>query len=176
MNRSLFKFVFIFIFAPWLVQAHVTLEPQTASPGGYAKLVFRVPHDCEGSATTQIAVQLPQGCLSVKPQVHAGWKIKTTKFKLSTPVESHGKQITETVSEVTWQGGPLSDEYMDEFGLSLKLPDTPGAKLVFPVIQTCQKGVSRWTETPPPEHAHHAKFPAPYLMLETKTSAKPDTH
>lgn len=158
------------LFISTLAQAHVTVEPKTAQPGQYAKLVFRVPHGCNGSETVKLTVQLPAGSISVKPQVHSGWKIKTKKSKLATPVQLHGTEVTEAISEITWSGGPLSDEYMDEFGVSLKLPDKPGEKLVFPVLQTCKKGSNNWAEAPEAGHEHHSKFPAPYLMMDSKST------
>lgn len=139
--------------------AHVGVEPKSASAGGYTKLTFRVPHGCDGSATTKITVLLPENTLSVKPQVNHGWKIATKKVKLAKPITSHGKEITETISEVTWSGGVLPDEHMDEFGISLKLPETKEAKLAFPVIQTCKKGETKWADA-----ADSAK-PAPFISI-----------
>jgi periplasmic copper chaperone A len=149
--------------------AHVTLEPKSASAGSYSKLVFRVPHGCEGSPTTEITVKLPAGILSVKPQIHPGWKISTKKIKLEKPAELHGKPITETISEVAWSGGRIPDEFMDEFGMSVKLPEKSEGKLVFPVIQKCAKGSANWEEVTTSEHAGHTKFPAPFLILNSAT-------
>jgi uncharacterized protein YcnI len=126
--------------------AHVTLDPKAEAPGSYAKLVFRVPHGCDGSPTTKITVRIPEGVVSVKPQVHPGWKIAIRTGKYAKPVTLHGKEVTEGVVEVSWSGGPLDDAYMDEFGMSVKLPDSLGARLVFPTIQTCKKGQSEWVE------------------------------
>lgn len=149
-----------------LALAHVTVDPRKAPAGSYAKLTFRVPHGCEGSATTKITLQIPEGVVSVKPQVNPGWKIQTKIAKLATPFMSHGKEITETVAEVSWTGGPLPDAYMDEFGLSVKLPDRPEARLVFPVVQKCQKGSTSWTEVPSADKdAPAVHFPAPILTL-----------
>lgn len=100
--------------------------------------------------------------MSVKPQVHPGWEISIAKVKLAKPITQHGREITEAVSEISWTGGPLLDEHMDEFGLSLKLPESPGAKLAFPVIQECKKGISRWIEE---SISAATKFPAPILVL-----------
>lgn len=149
-------------------EAHVTIDPKTGSTGSYAKLTFRVPHGCEGSSTTKISVQLPEGVLSVKPQVHFGWDVSVKKTKLKSPAMLHGKEVTETVSEITWKGGPLSDDYMDEFGVSLKLPENSSdPKLVFPVIQECEKGINRWVEVAKTEEeAHKKRFPAPFIILE----------
>lgn len=138
--------------------AHVTVDPRTGSAGGYTKLTFRVPHGCDGSPTTAITVQIPENSLSVKPQVHHGWKITTKKVKLAKPLNLHGKEMTETISEVTWSGGVLADEYMDEFSLSIKLPETKETKLTFAVLQKCKKGEHTWDpsiELTAAEHAHH---------------------
>lgn len=139
---------FLSALLPTLALAHVTIDPKAAPAGDYAKLVLRVPHGCDGSPTAKITVQLPDGVVSVKPQVHAGWEIATKTRKLAKPISLHGKEISETTSEISWSGGPLPDEYMDEFGMSLKLPEkAPGkgeSKLVFPVLQECRKGSARW--------------------------------
>lgn len=132
--------------APLCAFAHVTVDPQTATAGRYAKLVFRVPHGCDGSATTKIRVQIPDGVLSVKPQVHPGWKIATKTRKLPTPAELHGKKIAESTAEVIWSGGPLPDEYMDEFGMSVKFPEG-ATKLTFEIDQDCRKGTVHWSPT-----------------------------
>ncbi|MDX2270362.1 MAG: YcnI family protein [Cyanobacteriota bacterium] len=152
--------------------AHVTVWPKEAPANGYAKLTFRVPHGCEGSPTTKVRVQLPKGSLSVKPMVHPGWEISTVKVKLDTPIESHGKPITETVAEVVWTGGPLLDEFMDEFSLSLKLPDLPDQVVPIPVVQECEQGVHRWIEVAAPgEDPEELAEPAPLLKLVRETAS-----
>ena len=47
--------------------AHVTLAVPTATPGTGYKAVLRVPHGCDGAATTGIRVQIPEGYIAVKP-------------------------------------------------------------------------------------------------------------
>jgi uncharacterized protein YcnI len=150
--------------------AHVTVDSSSVRPGDYAKLTFRVPHGCDGSATTKISVQLPAGILSVKPQVHPGWTIAMNETALDKPATLHGKQVTKRIFEVVWSGGVLPDEYMDEFGMSVKLPETTGP-LSFPIVQTCEKGTSNWTDIVTDEHAFHmAKSPAPFIVLSGKAS------
>jgi uncharacterized protein YcnI len=159
------------VFLPIVVSAHVTIEPRNALAGSYAKLTFRVSHGCDGSPTKQITVKLPEGVLSVKPQVHTGWNITTKKVKLVKPASLHGKEITESVSEVTWSGGLLSDEFMDEFAISMKLPESASGPLAFPVIQECKKGTLQWTEIAKDDKSH-SDFPAPLLILEVKSAAE----
>ncbi len=148
--------------------AHVTIDPQEAVQGSYAKLVFRVPHGCDGADTTGITVGIPEGVVSVKPQVHPGWEIALKKRKLKKPIQLHGKDILETVSEVSWTGGPLPDEFMDEFGLSVKLPEKSDAPLAFPVTQKCKDKVTRWEMIPAAgQDSHSLKYPAPLLRLNS---------
>ena len=105
--------------------------------------------------------------MSVKPQVNPGWTITIKRAVLSKPLpDGHGGQITEVVRDVTWSGGPLPDEYMDEFGLSVKLPATAGQSLVFPVVQGCEKGENRWVEKPAERgDGQHGGSPAPTIRL-----------
>ncbi|MEN9231849.1 MAG: YcnI family protein, partial [Thermostichus sp. DG02_5_bins_236] len=83
---------FLPISAPAL--AHVTVNPKEAPAGSYAKLTFRVPHGCNGSPTTRLRIQIPEGATSVKPMVHPLWEIETVKKPLETPFESHGRMVT----------------------------------------------------------------------------------
>lgn len=154
--------------------AHVTIDPKTATAGDYAKVVFRVSHGCDMSPTTAITVKIPEGVLAAKPQVKSGWKITIKKAKLAKPSMMHGKEIPEAASEITWSGGDLSGEHMDEFGLSFKSPDVAG-DLFFAVLQTCKKGSANWAEAAmPAEHMNHAtpmnSFPAPVLHLVEKSA------
>jgi periplasmic copper chaperone A len=136
--------------------AHVTANPSEAATGSYTSLNFRVSHGCDGSSTTKVAVHVPDGVVSVKPQEVAGWTIDIATGPI-TPYDSHGKTVSEGVNEVSWTGGPLPDDHMQQFGLSLKLPDKAGETVYFPVVQSCQQGVTRWIEIPvagqdEPEH------------------------
>jgi uncharacterized protein YcnI len=158
----------IVVFGLWSfpASAHVVVDPAAAPAGGYTKLTFRVPHGCDGSPTVKITVQIADGVLSVKPQVHPGWEIAIKKKKLAKAVQLHGEDVTEVVSEVSWSGGPLADEYMDEFGMSVKLPSIKGARLLFPVIQECKKGTMSWTAARASGHGDHAgSLPAPAIHL-----------
>ncbi|HEY4135200.1 MAG TPA: YcnI family protein [Alphaproteobacteria bacterium] len=146
--------------------AHVTLDQPQATAGTTAKLVFRVPHGCQGSAMTTFKVQIPEGVTNVKPQPKAGWQLATVKAKLDKPiVGEHGATITEVVREVVWSGGRLPDDFYDEFALRGQMPDKAGT-LYFPVVQECEKGVERWIEIPADgKKSGDYKMPAPGLRL-----------
>lgn len=147
--------------------AHVVLDQPMANAGTYYKAVFRVPHGCEGSPTTSISVRIPEGVISVKPQPKQGWSVKTETAPYAKSYENHGKQISEGVVRVTWEGGPLPDDMFDEFALMMKLPDDKETMMLFfPVEQVCEKGSTAWDEFPAPgADPHSLAHPAPSLML-----------
>jgi len=149
--------------------AHVTLESRSAPAGSYYKAVFRVPHGCEGAATTGLRVQLPEGAVSVKPMPKPGWTLAIVRAPLSTPIKADHGTITEVVREVSWEGGRLPDEQFDEFALMMKLPDAPG-RLYFPVIQECDAKVVRWIDIPSESASSASRTPAPGMTLTPKSS------
>lgn len=149
--------------------AHVTVQPSDAAADSYAHLTFTVPHGCNGSATTVLRIRLPEGILSVKPQMKPGWKVDIKSRKLEAPVQGpHGKTVTDVVEEVIWRGGPLPDNLYDTFGLVVRLPDRAGQSLYFPAEQECEQGSQRWTEIPQAEQADKPRAPAPVVRLKAK--------
>ena len=152
-------------------QAHVTLEQASANAGTYHKLVFKIGHGCEGSATNTVKVSLPENVSGAKPMPKPGWKLDTTILPLSQPYTSHGKTISQDVREVTWTGGPLPDAYYDEFAIQVKLPEKAG-KVYFKVAQICEKGRLDWVEIPADgATAKNLKTPAPVLEVLEKSEA-----
>ena len=102
--------------------AHVVLDVREAKAGSYFKGVFRVGHGCAGSPTIRVAVTIPDGINSARPQPKPGWDIEIVKRKLETPRDiGHGRQIDEVVSEVVWKGGPLPNAYFDEFAIQIRI-------------------------------------------------------
>jgi uncharacterized protein YcnI len=146
------------LFAAPLAHAHITIAPASAPAGAYQTLVFKVGHGCDGSATTGITVQLPEG-VTAKPMPKPGWTINLVEGKLATPLQQHGKTIASAVREITWRGGPLPDAYYDEFTLQARLPDATG-NYVFKVGQQCEKGRVDWADVAP-----GSKTPAPVLEV-----------
>ena len=47
--------------------AHTSLEVKQAPAGSLYKAVLRVGHGCDGSSTTTLRVQIPEGVIAVKP-------------------------------------------------------------------------------------------------------------
>ena len=138
--------------APSLAFAHVVAAPSEAKAGAYAAVAFRVGHACAaGDTTLKVRVEIPDAVASARPQPKTGWTIDVEKSD-------------DKVAAVTWTGR-LPDDQFDDFALLMKLPPQAGA-LVFPVIQSCEKGESQWTEIADPERpGEKLTRPAPVLRL-----------
>lgn len=149
--------------------AHVTLEKSEAKVGAGYKAVFKVPHGCEGAATTEVKIDIPEGVIAVKPMPKPGWTIELARKPYAQSYAFyHGAKLSEGVREVVWRGGPLPNDYFDEFVLSTFIARElkPDTSLVFPVTQTCEKGELAWKEVPAPgQNPHDLDFPAPQLKL-----------
>ncbi|MEU4691559.1 YcnI family protein [Actinoplanes sp. NPDC023714] len=156
--------------------AHVTVNPSTATQGGYTKVSFRVPNESDTASTTKLEVNLPietpVGSVSLKPV--PGWTAATEKSKLDTPVEVHGAPLTEAVSKITWtaaKGSEIKPGTFQEFDVSLgPLPAVD--QMVFKALQTYSDGnVVRWIDEPTTDGTE-PESPAPVLKLAAATGAE----
>jgi periplasmic copper chaperone A len=152
--------------------AHITLQDKQAPVGTSYKAVLRVPHGCSGSATVAVRVRIPDGFIDVKPMPKPGWKLDVVHGKYQAPVNARGTKVTEGVTEVDWSGGNLPDAFYDEFVLTGYIGDEApaGQTMYFPIVQECEKGVSRWIEIPRDgaQNNDEAGEPAPGLKLLPK--------
>lgn len=131
-----------------VVHAHITLEQSSAASGSTYKGVLRIPHGCDGSATTGITLQLPEGVQRAKPMPKPGWSLTTQTAKLKQPYDYYGDKISEDVSTISWSGGNLPDAQYDEFVFRARLPQKAGQTLYFKVTQQCEKGSTEWAALP----------------------------
>lgn len=149
--------------------AHVTVNPGSATKGGYTKVSFRVPNESDQASTTKVEVNLPTdtpiASVSLKPV--AGWTAATASSKLPAPVKTDDGELTEAVTKITWTaagGAAIKPGQFVEFDVSLgPLPEVD--QIVFKALQTYSDGnIVRWIDEPTtdgtePEH------PAPVLKL-----------
>ncbi|GAA3023762.1 YcnI family protein [Actinokineospora globicatena] len=170
------------LLAPGLASAHVTAKVigEPAVQGGYTKITFRVPNEDATAGTVKLEVKFPQDApitsLRTKPQ--PGWTAAITKAKLDKPITSHGTEITEAISTITWTataGTRIGPGEFAEFEVSGgALPQTD--QLVIPAIQTYDSGkVVSWDAPPPAEGAEEPEHPAPVIKL-TKAAEGGDDH
>jgi uncharacterized protein YcnI len=159
------------------VSAHVTVTPEGTAAGSYTLLRFGVPHGCDGSSTTQIAIQIPEEFATVTPGMNYGWTVEKVMETLATPIpDGHGGEYTERVSEVVYTAKePLPDGYYDSFLMSVRLPeDAAGTTLYFPTIQTCEEGETAWIQIPEEGQSEDdLESPAPaFTVTEAEASAE----
>ncbi|MET8827559.1 YcnI family protein [Streptomyces sp. NPDC004610] len=154
--------------------AHVSVQPEgTAAQGGYAVVDFKVPNERDDASTTKLEVNFPAEypLSSVLPEPVPGWKAEVTRSELDEPIESHGQQITEAVTKVTWTatGKGIEPGFFQKFPVSVgALPDTTD-ELVFKALQTYSNDeVVRWIEVPQ-EGQDEPDNPAPVLALSPAT-------
>ncbi|WP_431679785.1 YcnI family copper-binding membrane protein [Kitasatospora sp. KL5] len=155
--------------------AHVTVQPGSVPQGGYTAVAFRVPDESDTASTVKLEVSLPMDhpMASVRIQPLPGWTAVLEKSKLDKPLSSHGKEITEAVSKITWTadaGTRIAPGQFQEFRVSLGALPTDTDKLTFKALQTYDNGdVVRWIEEAKEGQPEPAK-PAPVLTL-TKAAA-----
>jgi uncharacterized protein YcnI len=152
--------------------AHVTVNPREATQGGYVKLAFRVPNERDNAGTTKLEINFPAdhpfASVSVRPQ--PGWTYTVEKTQLATPIDSHGNQISEAVSKITWTGGTIKPGEFNEFEVSAGRLPSDVDSLTFKALQTYSNGeVVRWIEEATPGGAEPER-PAPVLKLTKAAS------
>ncbi len=154
--------------------AHVTVNPSTATQGGFAKLSFRVPNEKATAGTVKLEVTIPENApiasASVKPV--AGWTAEIEKRALTTPLKVHGADVTEAVSKITWTAAPgtsIQPGQFQEFDISAgPLPEVD--QIVFKALQTYSDGdVVRWIDEP--TAGVDLEHPAPVLKLTKGTDS-----
>jgi uncharacterized protein YcnI len=149
--------------------AHVTVNPNTATQGGYTKVTFRVPNETTNADTTKLEVNLPTDApvasVSLKPV--NGWTAVAQKSKLATPIKSRDTEITEAVSKITWTAQPgavIKPGQFQEFDVSLG-PLPAANQMIFKALQTYSDGtIVRWIDEPAADGSE-VDHPAPVLKL-----------
>jgi len=146
--------------------AHVTVDPTEHGADGYTVATFAFSHGCDGSPTTEIAVQIPEEILGVAPSLNPNWEVEKVMEPVDPPATGpHGEEITERVAEVVYTAKePVADGYRDTFEFSFYAPDLPGETLSFPTIQTCEEGSNDWIQIAE-EGEEEPESPAPQIVL-----------
>lgn len=161
--------------------AHVTVNPGTATAGGYAKLTFRVPTESDTASTVKIRIALPTDhpFASVSTQPVPGWTASRETIAYNPPLEAGKFTLDEATSAVTWtadDGVGVKPGEFQEFSLSVgPVPDVPS--LVFPATQTYSDGtVVEWKDVAAAGvDPHSLDHPAPVLTI-TAADAHSDGH
>lgn len=148
--------------------AHVHVDGEDATRGGYGVLTFRVPTESDTASTTEVTVTMPTTTpiASASVQPVAGWTATVSTAKLAKPITTDDGQVSTYVSKVDWKAdaaAAIKPGQFQEFAISVgPLPDA--AEVAFPTLQTYSDGSTvNWNETASgsaePEH------PVPVLTL-----------
>ncbi len=149
--------------------AHVRVSSADAAPGGFGEMTFRVPNESDTASTVSLRVQVPAttplASVSVKPV--PGWTATTTTGPIDPPVEVHGSEVTEAVTEIVWTadaGAGIAPGQYQTFSISAgPIPEVDA--ITFPTIQTYDDGMEQaWIE-PTVEGEEEPESPAPVLAL-----------
>lgn len=145
--------------------AHVNVSPERAEAGSYAILTFSVPHGCELSSTTEVAIDIPEQVMAVTPTAHPSWDVAQLTADGSPAEGAPATRVVYTARE------PLPSDLRDAFELSVRMPDEAGETLAFPVVQTCEEGTAEWVELADEgQDPHDLEYPAPLVeVLEPAT-------
>ncbi|WP_309124118.1 YcnI family protein [Arthrobacter sp.] len=148
--------------------AHVTIEPDTTSAGAFAVLNVSFSHGCDGSPTNKLTISLPEPLVDAKPEIVPGWTVEKVTEKLDEPLTlDNGSSVTERVGQIVYTAEtPVEDGYLQQFDMSVQLPDAEGETIAFPVLQSCVEGETDWAEIPAEgEDPHSLEAPAPTITL-----------
>ena len=167
------------IAAPLAASAHVTVDPNTAAPGGWAYITFRAPNESATASTTKLVVHLPQDTplTSVSYRPIPGWTATVDTADLPKPVTVSGNTITKAPVSIAFEaadGAAIAPGQFQLFTVSLgPIPKT--GHIVLPVTQTYSDGeVVEWKATPEDVARDDTLEPAPVIYI---TDAPPaDEH
>jgi periplasmic copper chaperone A len=141
--------------------AHVELEPGQAEAGSTTTVTFSFRHGKDGTATTGLSVQVPDGAAIVEVPAKEGWT----------------SAVTDEGTVVTWTGGSVPDGTQAAFPVVVRLPAREG-EVLFPTIQTTGAGELAWISAD--EGESEDDHPAPRLVLTpsqapSSTAGEPST-
>ncbi|MET3772833.1 YcnI family copper-binding membrane protein [Arthrobacter nitrophenolicus] len=156
--------------------AHVGVTPDKTDANSYALLTFGIPHGCDESGTTKVAITLPAELNDAQPTVNPNWTVEKVTEQLPEPKKlADGSSITKRTSQIVYTAKePLPHDLRDALVLSVKLPDAAGSTLHFPTLQTCESGQTDWSQIAKDgEDPHSLEAPAPSI---TVTAAEGGSH
>jgi periplasmic copper chaperone A len=135
------------------VSAHNALDLKEGYAGYSTPMVLSVNHGCKGSPVVGLKIQVPDGITDAKAAFDPNWTIEYKMRKLSTPIEAHGRQVTEVVGEIIWKDPvkvvPADAWYPFQFRMTL--PETPGKVLHVKNITVCKDGTDPYIDMPSAE-------------------------
>lgn len=148
--------------------AHATFANQPAKIGSYVAATLQVPHGCDGKATNEVQIKLPEGFISAKPMPKAGWDVEVITGDYQKSYDNHGKEVKSGPVEIRFKNGELPDNFYDTFVVYGKIAaGDPAVGLAFPTVQLCGADAKvAWDQIAAPgQDPHELDGPAPVLQL-----------
>lgn len=148
--------------------AHASFANGPVDPESYVTAVLQVPHGCDGKATNEVQVKLPEGFVFAKPMPKPGWELDVIKGDYQKAYDNHGKKVTSGPVEIRWKNGSLPDDNFDTFTINGKVSGVEAGKaLAFVTTQLCGKdGKVVWDQVAADgADPHSVKSPAPLLHV-----------
>ncbi|WP_314147843.1 YcnI family protein, partial [uncultured Leifsonia sp.] len=165
--------------APLAASAHVHVDPDQASVGGYSTLTFKVPNESAKAGTVKLEVDLPTDTplTSVSYQPVAGWTTQVVSETLPKPVKTDTGTITEAPVKVVWTAGSgvqIAPGQFQQFVISAgAMPDT--GSILLPTHQYYSDGtVVDWDQKTPASGAE-PEHPAPTVYITEAPPAGEDS-
>jgi len=122
--------------APLAASAHVHVDPSTAEAGTAQILAFTFSHGCDGSPTSAVVIDIPDGAATTTPVAQGGWTIQRTLGADEQPT-----QVTFTPESPIESGIQASVALVVTFS-----EDAARTEVAFPVTQQCVTGSTAWTQ------------------------------
>jgi uncharacterized protein YcnI len=135
--------------------AHIHTDPEEVKAGTENSVGFVIEHGCEGSPTTQVELQLPDGVTGISAEDQDGF---------SASVDGQVVQFA---------GGNLPDGTEHAFAVTFTAPSEAGT-IDIPLIQTCEEGSTDWIQ-PEVEGQPEPEYPAPQLAIAANPDATTTT-
>jgi uncharacterized protein YcnI len=136
------------------VAAHVHTDPSAVQAGKEATVGFTIEHGCDGSPTTKMEIQLPDGSSGI------------------SGVDADGFTSAVAGQVVTFTGGEVADGTEASFQVTFTAPDEAG-EVPVKVIQSCAEGVNEWIEVAAEGEAE-PESPAPLLTITSGAPSESD--
>jgi len=142
--------------APLAASAHVHVDPSTASAGASQNLAFTFSHGCDGSPTSAVVIDIPEGVAATTPVAQGGWTIARELGADEQPT-----RVTFT------SDAPVESGIQASVGLVVTFSeDAADTTVAFPVTQQCVEGSTAWVEIAADgEDAESLDAPAPTVEV-----------
>lgn len=142
--------------APLAASAHVHVSPGESPAGESTRLDFGFSHGCDGSPTTALVFDIPEGIDAVTPVLDGAWAIERE-------LGADGIATEVVYTAVT----PIEDGVSATVSLEVIFASSAaGTDVGFPVVQDCADGQTAWTEIAEEgQDPHELDAPAPVVAV-----------